>query len=322
VEEDEVKLEDIGFYTLSDTRAMRSKKGINLERCELILTDRCNFRCPYCRGLKQEYHGDMPLYRAAYIITRWRSEGLKNVRFSGGEPTLYKGLGDLVSLAAMSCEHVAISTNGAAHRNLYDNLLQRGVNDFSVSLDACCLETCDKMSGRKGMLDKILDNIRFLAQRTYVTVGVVLTPENAGEIEYTVTVAKDLGVADIRIIPAAQWKPDLGLKLEGDGKYPIYNYRINNLLSGRPVRGIGEKDAHRCLLTLDDMAVVGNHHYPCIIYLREQGAPIGEFTTIHEVRRARAEWAYNHDCYSDPICRNNCLDVCVDYNNKANEAIR
>ena len=43
-----MKLEDIGFYTLTDERAANTCKDSRLSRCELILTDVCNFKCPYC----------------------------------------------------------------------------------------------------------------------------------------------------------------------------------------------------------------------------------------------------------------------------------
>jgi len=42
-------LKEIGFYTLSDDRAKQASETSPLQRCELILTARCNFRCPYCR---------------------------------------------------------------------------------------------------------------------------------------------------------------------------------------------------------------------------------------------------------------------------------
>jgi molybdenum cofactor biosynthesis enzyme MoaA len=58
-----MKLEDIGFYTLSDARAFNSSYNSDLMRCELILTDRCNFKCVYCRGLKENLKGDMSLKR-------------------------------------------------------------------------------------------------------------------------------------------------------------------------------------------------------------------------------------------------------------------
>jgi hypothetical protein len=74
-------------------------------------------------------------------------------------------------------------------------------------------------------------------------------------------------------------------------------------------------DARRCRLAFDDMAVMGGQHYPCIIYLREGGAPIGPVG--HGMREARRQWVSKHDSFADPICRANCLDVCVDYNNVA-----
>jgi len=60
-------------------------------------------------------------------------------------------------------------------------------------------------------------------------------------------------------------------------------------------------------------------HYPCIIYLREWGDPIGELGAQTRIDRLR--WAQEHDTHEDPICRKNCLDVCVDYNNKARSVL-
>ena len=97
-------------------------------------------------------------------------------------------------------------------------------------------------------------------------------------------------------------------------KCSIFKYRINNLNTGRHVRGLNEKDNNRCPLALDDMAVLNGQHFPCIIYLREQGKPIGSLD--ENVREQREIWVNTHDTHLDPICRANCLDVCVDFNNK------
>lgn len=45
-----LKLEEIGFYTLSDARAASASATSPLSRCELVLSARCNFKCPYCRA--------------------------------------------------------------------------------------------------------------------------------------------------------------------------------------------------------------------------------------------------------------------------------
>jgi len=34
------------------------------------------------------------------------------------------------------------------------------------------------------------------------------------------------------------------------------------------------------------------------------------------MRNERMNWFSKHDTHNDAICRNNCLDVCIEYNNK------
>jgi hypothetical protein len=195
-----------------------------------------------------------------------------------------------------------------------------GVNDFSISLDACCASECGKMSGTKGatIWQRITHNIHELAKMTYVTVGVVLTDDNLSELVGIVEFAHRLGVADIRIIPAAQE----GNMIKGieriEQKYldahPILAYRVLNILEGKPVRCIQEYDSHRCYIPIDDSVVCGDFHFPCVIYMREQGEPIGKIGP--GMRAERIVWSETHNTFEDPICRANCLDVCVDHNNK------
>ena len=134
-----MKLENIGFYTLLDSRAATTSEVSRLSRCELILTSRCNFNCPYCRGMKDADKGDITKDEAFEIVRQWASHDLHCIRFSGGEPTLWPHLVELVSYAKdLGIERIALSTNGSARLGLYENLITSGVNDISVSLDSCC----------------------------------------------------------------------------------------------------------------------------------------------------------------------------------------
>jgi molybdenum cofactor biosynthesis enzyme MoaA len=315
-----MKLEEIGFYTLSDQRAANSSVSSRLHRCEMILTARCNFNCPYCRHVGGS---DLDFEQAAETIRLWAKDRLYAIRFSGGEPMLYPRLRELVELAkASGIEKIAISTNGSMPFILYNSLVLAGVNDFSISLDACCAEDCDKMSGGiKGKFDIIVNNIRRLSEITYVTVGVVLTDDNVGQINEIIQFAKGLGVSDIRVIPAAQDGDRLtGIKVDQEALdlLPILKYRVTNIQAGRPVRGLTSMDSNRCGLVLDDMAVCKGNHYACIIHMREGGAPIGKVGP--EMRKERESWYTTHDTHSDSICSKNCLDVCVDYNNTFRKA--
>lgn len=313
---EESKLEEIGFYTLSDARVAQAGEGSPLWRCELLLGARCNFKCPYCRRVGGK---DLPFVDAANTVLAWSRHGLKNIRFSGGEPTLWPGLIDLVALAkAKGVERIAVSTNGSASLDLYQRLIEAGVNDFSVSLDACCAEDGDKMAGGvKGAWDTVVANIRELSRLTYVTVGIVLTEQNLGKVNEIIRFAHELGVSDIRVIPAAQdgaWLESVRVDADLLQAHPVLKYRIENMKRGYPVRGLLDSDSGRCGIVADDMAVMGDKHYPCIIYLREGGKPIG--TLGPNMRRERVAWAQEHNTKLDPICSKNCLDVCVDYNNR------
>jgi len=318
-------LEDIGFYTLCDERAGNVSESSPMWRCEMILTDRCNYSCPYCRGLKPEYRGDIDYETAMSTLLLWIQDGLKHVRFSGGEPLLYKHLYDLIVLCkAGGVERIAISTNGSAILSAYTKLIEAGVNDISISLDACCVSDGQKMSGGVDRWDTVIKNIGLLSKETYVTVGVVLTDDNIEHTTEIIQLAHDLGVADIRVIPAAQNDDslkkayqDIFLGANLISFHPILAYRINNTRDGKRVRGLDNTDSHRCFLVMDDSCVVKDWHFPCVIYMREGGDPIGKVGI--DMRANRIAWSQSHCVTVDPICQTNCLDVCVAYNNRVKQ---
>lgn len=332
-----MNLEKIGFYTLSDARVANvAKCGIQspLSRCELILLNACNFKCPYCRGLAKNISQTMSFEKAKFIVDMWAAHGLKNIRFSGGEPTIWPNLVDLVAhTKSKGVERIAVSSNGSASIELYDKLIEAGVNDFSISLDACCASFGDKMAGGiPGAWEKVASNIKYIAAKTYVTVGIVVTEETLPTLPEIVKFADDLGVADIRIISAAQFNKLLEnaplVSKDICDKHPILKYRIDNILNGLNVRGIKETDAHTCGIVLDDMVIAGDYHFPCVITMREGIAPIGKINfsntpeaEIAVIRSAREKWMKETNTYKNRICKANCLDCIILHNNKFKVAI-
>lgn len=320
-----MNLSEIGFYTLDNQRAKNASATSPLWRNELIITSRCNFSCPYCRGTDIDgVKGDMALDEIKNVVDFWASQNIQNVRLSGGEPTVHPNILEIVKYIKQVCvdiKRIAISTNGYADISLYKALVAAGVNDFSISLDACCSSVGDMMSGGvKGSWIKVIENIKSLSRLTYVTVGMVFSQQNAEDMRDAILFAHSLGVSDIRIISAAQWNEfsifeNLSLPQEVLNAHPILAYRIRNFAQRRNVRGISQEDTQKCPLMLDDMIVKGSYHYPCVIKMREGCSPIGKITD-KDVRGDRRRYFEGHDCYCDPICRQNCLDVCVDYNNQ------
>jgi molybdenum cofactor biosynthesis enzyme MoaA len=276
--------------------------------------------------LKDEIYGDrkkkmLSLDEIKQNIDYWcEGEPLENIRFSGGEPTLHPDIVEVIKYSKFKgIKRIAISTNGSNKFELYKELIDAGANDFSISLDACCASDGDRMAGDvEGSWDKVVENIKKISELTYVTVGVVLTPENVQGTIDTIKFADSLGVSDIRIISAAQFNQPIEAlgEIPSDllEKYPILKYRANHFKEGVNVRGMVETDFNHCALMLDDSVIAGNYHYPCIIAMREGADPIG--LVGPNMRKEREDWFNNHNTYEDPICRKNCLDVCISFNNR------
>ena len=90
--------------------------------------------------------------------------------------------------------------------------------------------------------------------------------------------------------------------------YSVFYYEVTK----RNMNVMKKKNKNLCRLMLDDMAVAAGWHFPCIIYLREGGSPVGKVGS--SMREDRAEWSKAHEPWDDPICSDMCLDVCVEYN--------
>ena len=214
---------------------------------------------------------------------------------------------------------MGISTNGYSDLSVYNELIDAGIDQFSISLDACDPEEGDRMSGGiQGSWNKVTANIRELVKRANVVLGIVVTADTAKNLSDTIDFALSLGVHDIKLISASQYDRLLqeAAEVSTDIRraHPLLNYRISNMLAGRNIRSIKEDDSHRCPLVLDDSSFTGGFHYPCTLYMRGWGKPIG--VPYEAMRKERAQWYRKHDTHKDPICRRYCVDSFVDYNNR------
>jgi GTP 3',8-cyclase len=106
------------------------------------LTDRCNLRCTYCmpeEGLawlpKQEQLTDDEVIRLVRIAVE--QLGVEDVRFTGGEPLLRRGLVGIVRAAAELSPRpkLMLTTNGIGLERLAGPLRDAGLDRVNVSLD-------------------------------------------------------------------------------------------------------------------------------------------------------------------------------------------
>ncbi|MBB5489533.1 cyclic pyranopterin phosphate synthase [Nocardiopsis metallicus] len=146
------------------------------------LTDRCNLRCTYCmppEGLewlpKAELLTDDELLRLIRIGTT--RLGIEEIRFTGGEPLLRRGLPGLVagSTALTPRPHTALTTNGIGLARMAPALAEAGLDRVNVSLDTLDPVVFEKLARRR-RLDDVLEGMAAAARAglTPVKVNAVL----------------------------------------------------------------------------------------------------------------------------------------------------
>jgi cyclic pyranopterin phosphate synthase len=148
------------------------------------LTDRCNLRCSYCmpeEGLqwlaKPELLTDDEIVRLVRIgVTEL---GIREVRFTGGEPLLRPGLTGIVERCAElePRPQLSLTTNGIGLERTAVALRDAGLDRVNVSLDTLSAETFQRMTRRKRHADVLrgLEAAR-TAGLTPVKVNAVLMP--------------------------------------------------------------------------------------------------------------------------------------------------
>jgi cyclic pyranopterin phosphate synthase len=124
------------------------------------LTDRCNLRCTYCmpeEGLdwlaKPELLTDDEIVRLVSIAVTHL--GVDEIRFTGGEPLLRRGLVDIVARTALlrPRPQVSLTTNGIGLARQAEALRQAGLDRVNVSLDTVRAETFQQLTRRDRLKD-------------------------------------------------------------------------------------------------------------------------------------------------------------------------
>ncbi len=159
------------------------------------VTDRCNFRCPYCMPREIFGPGYQFLPRADILsfeeIVRLTSVfarlGLRKLRLTGGEPTVRAELPTLVRMLRQALPGVdlALTTNGSRLALLAEDLVQAGLNRVTVSLDALDPEVSRRMNGVDFPLERVLEGIDAAAAAGLAPVkinSVIQRGINEGEI--------------------------------------------------------------------------------------------------------------------------------------------
>src|SRR5882724_5332216 len=133
---------------------LHDKFGRQITDLRISITDRCNFRCVYCRSADPENYREHDeilswpeLERLAKIFA---SLGIRKVRITGGEPLVRAGVEDYIAkLDAMGFPDISMTTNGHLLAERCDRLVAAGLDRINISLDSLDREKFERITRTK-----------------------------------------------------------------------------------------------------------------------------------------------------------------------------
>jgi cyclic pyranopterin phosphate synthase len=217
--------------------SMQAQPRYRLKRIRYLrvsLLNSCNLNCFYCRppsvyAKKSSYVGNFDKFKMALeLLNRL---GTCKVRFTGGEPTLYKRLPELIAFTRNQSyrTHIAITTNGRLLSRCIFRLAEAGLDSANISLDTLEPDKFRRITS-VDCLDQVIAGIESAVQ-TIPKVKlncVIMRGINDTEAPAMVAYANRLGV-DIRFIeymPTRHGIPEARAYIPGDAIKEKLPYRL------------------------------------------------------------------------------------------------
>ena len=148
---------------------MLDTRGRALRDLRVSVTDRCNFRCPYCmpRELFGPDHAFVPrsellsFEELTRVVRIFAELGVNKIRLTGGEPLLRRDLHLLVAdiAATPGIDDLALTTNGSLLAGCAQQLADAGLKRITVSLDSLDPDAFRALADTKVPLETVLDGI-------------------------------------------------------------------------------------------------------------------------------------------------------------------
>lgn len=148
---------------------VRDQHHRTLHDLRISVTDRCNFRCPYC--MPKEVFGPgyrflrdpqlMTLPELVRIVRSFRGLGVEKVRLTGGEPLLRPDVPELIRIMKqdVGVPDLALTTNGWLLEKLAPELRAAGLDRLNVSVDSLDDATAGRLNGQGFSVARVLRGI-------------------------------------------------------------------------------------------------------------------------------------------------------------------
>ena len=153
--------------THTATPRLRDKFGRAITDLRISVTDRCNYKCVYCRtGNEGAVYDELPIADYLRMARVFVGLGIEKIRLTGGEPLLRAGLADLVRelstlrTVAGGALDLALTTNGHLLAEMAEPLRAAGLSRITVSMDAVGAETFARITRVPGSYERVLRGLR------------------------------------------------------------------------------------------------------------------------------------------------------------------
>jgi cyclic pyranopterin phosphate synthase len=203
--------------------------GRSIRDLRVSITDRCNYRCVYCRtGEHGAQFAELPMLDYLRLARVFVGLGITKIRLTGGEPLLRPDLLELVrELSALrtaegKAPELALTTNGHLLAGMADALREAGLTRVTVSMDAVDVERFTRITRVKDSYQKVLDGVRAARQAGLGPVKincVLLRGFNEDQVESFGRFACEerVVVRFIEFMPLEEgrvWRPDVVVPLD------------------------------------------------------------------------------------------------------------
>jgi cyclic pyranopterin phosphate synthase len=211
------------------------KHGRAITDLRVSVTDRCNYKCVYCRtGNDGAQYSELPIADYLRIVRVFVGLGIEKVRLTGGEPLLRKSLPELVrELAKLKAAangeplDLALTTNGHLLAGMAQPLKDAGLSRVTVSMDAVDPDIFARITRVPGSFHKVVAGIR-AAQRA-----------GLGPVKVNCVLLR--GFNEDQIVPFAKFARDEGVIVRFIEFMPLEEDRLWTPATVIPVRELLER---------------------------------------------------------------------------------
>lgn len=183
-----------------ETTAPFSAKPTAPYRMDLALTYRCNNDCAHCYNARSRQFPEIDIKEWKKVIEKVWDLRIPHIVFTGGEPTLYAGLPELVAYTEETGLITGLNTNGRRleDQDFLDELIQAGLDHVQITLESHDPAIHDLMVGRQGAWQQTVAGLKnALNSQLYLMTNTTLLTHNFQTIEATLQFLGELGVPTV-----------------------------------------------------------------------------------------------------------------------------